>query len=107
MNKKKKNFLNYLIIFLFVFYMFLFISSKNGYITNEKRNRMYLTNEQIEKFEKDVDEGKNIDLEKYIENKKDYSNSFSKLGYNVSNGIVYIVNNSLKGISSFILRFFT
>ena len=102
LSKKKKVFLNYLIIFLFVVYMFLFVASKNGYITNEKRNNLYFTNEQIQKFEKDIEEGKDIDVESYIKEKKDYTNSFSKLGYNVSNGVVYIVNNSLREIFSFV-----
>ncbi len=107
MSKKKKNFLNYLIIFLFIIYMFLFVASKNGYITNEKRSNIYFTNEQIEKFEKDIEEGKDVDIETYVKEKKDYTNTFSNLGYNVSNGIVYIVNNSLKEIFSFVLKLFT
>jgi len=107
MSKKKKSLLNYFIIFLFIVYLFIYVASKNGYITNERRNKMYFTNEQIEQFENDIELGKKVDIESYINNKKDYTNGFSNLGYNVSNGVVYIVNNTLKEIYSFILKFFT
>ena len=45
----------------------LYLSQSTGYFEYRNSKKVALTNKQIEKFEQDVKEGKNVDIENYIE----------------------------------------
>ena len=78
----------FIFIVLFLVFMFLIIASKSGYYEYELMEKRRLTDEAIERFEKDVKEGKSIDINDYIDTKsKDYNNAMSDLGNKVSNTI--------------------
>lgn len=66
-NKKKINYFKYIFIILFTSYLVLFLASNNGYYEYKNRQKNILTEEQIKKFEQDILDGKNVDLEEYIE----------------------------------------
>ena len=83
---------------LFVIFVTIYISQATGYYEYELHKKSELTKEQIQKFEKDVKEGKKVDLEKYSEyNKKDYSNKFSKAGNKFSNFTSKYVEKGIEG----------
>ena len=87
MNHKKENkIFKYIVLISFITFLSLYISQSTGYFEYKNSKKVALTNEQIKQFEKDVNEGKNIDITKYIEiNNKDYQNKLSKTGLQVSN----------------------
>lgn len=73
---------------LIIIFLVMFFSSSSGYYEYELNKKSNLTKEAIERFEKDVKEGKEIDVEDYlVKDKKDYSNNFSRIGLVLSNKI--------------------
>ena len=76
--------------------------AENGEFSIEA-NPETLTEEKIKEFEKDVAEGKNVNIKDYIENEsKDYSNKITNFGDDVSELINDSVNFVLKGGFKFI-----
>ena len=89
MKNKKLNKVFKIIIFLcFISYLTFYIAGKSGYYEYKERKKMTFTKEQIEKFENDVKEGKNIDIKEYLDNtEKNYQNKISKTTLNISEKI--------------------
>jgi len=86
-------------LILFAILMTIFISNKNGYYEYQKHEQVTLTEEQIKKFEEDVKNGINIDLENYLKDTtKDYQTKLSQVGLNVSNTLA---NTVKKGFDNF------
>jgi len=82
----KENTLKTILILLFIAFIGISISNKTGYYDYEFHKRVELTNEEIEKFEEDVKNNKEIDINDYRGNTiEDYSNKISKFGNSVSN----------------------
>lgn len=89
----------FLIIFLslFIFYAILLIAESQGYYKNKNEKAKVLTEEQIKEFEKDVEEGKDIDIKKYVlYEDKDYSNNVSNNIYEASLKLETIFNGAVK-----------
>lgn len=79
--KKKKNYFGILIGISFIVFLVLYFAQLNGYYDYTNYNKMQITKEAMEQFEKDVSEGKNIEIEDYLEfTYTDYSNGMSNLG---------------------------
>lgn len=94
--KKKHNIWLILLIIFFIIFICLYFMNGVGYY-DASRNRMILTEEKKEQFEKDVSEGKYIDIEDYFsDQKKEYDNQFSNLSLKLSDGIDTLVNKGLK-----------
>ena len=69
-------------------FLFLIVASQSGYYEYELSSKTKLTDEAIDKFENDVKEGKNIDINNYLVNeKKDYNNDVSNFGRKFSDKI--------------------
>lgn len=98
MKKKKKNPFIILLIILFGAYMSLYYLSINGYYDYKEYNKMVLTKEAMERFENDIKEGKDLSIDDYIKEEKDYSNSVSKFGLKTGESIEKIINKGLGGI---------
>lgn len=91
--------------FLILFAVFLtaYISNKYGYYEYQKHEQVTLTAEQIQKFEQDVKDGKEIDIENYLTStNKNYQTKLSQAGLNVSNGLAGIVKTGVDGIFKYI-----
>lgn len=87
------------VIVLIVGFLIMFFSSSSGYYEYELNKKSNLTQESILKFEQDVKDGKEIDINDYlVEDKKDYSNSFSNIGLNISNKIGTLFSKGVKFI---------
>lgn len=89
------------LIVLGITFITLYFSQITGYYEYELHKKVVFTEEQIKQFEKDVAEGKNIDIEEYLKDyDKDYQNSVSKaglflsekIGTSVRSGIRYVFN---------------
>ncbi len=94
--KKKTNWWFIILIILFIIFVSLYFMNGVGYY-DSTRNRMILTEEKKEQFEKDVSEGRYIDIENYFsDTNKDYDNNFSNIGLKISDGIDTVLNKGLK-----------
>ena len=108
MNHEKTNkFFKYILLISFIIFSALYISQAVGYFDYKNRKKVSLTNQQIKKFEKDVKNGKNIDIKKYIdENTNNYQNKLSKAGLSISTTIEKIIqkiiNETFKVLSKLV-----
>lgn len=80
-------------IVLFVMFLSVYFSRYN---TNYYENRNVLTEEAIVKFEQDIKEGKDISINTYLKEEKDYNNKASTIGLKLSQGIEIGFKKSLK-----------
>ena len=68
-------------IILIILFLSLYLSSYN---TSYYENKNILTEDAIKRFEKDLKQGKKIDVNNYIEKEKDYNNKVSKTTLKIS-----------------------
>ena len=89
-----------LILLIFLFFYFFGNNIYQEKITIKKD----LTLEQIKKFEKDVKDGVEIDINDYVVKDKDYNNKVTMLNDNISHFIEFgfkkVFKYLLRGISS-------
>ena len=85
------------LILLFCIFMTLYISQATGYYDYQQYRRVELTEEKIKQFEQDVKDGKNIDIQDYLnDTERNYNNGISQTGLKLSN---FIKDNVRKGIN--------
>lgn len=94
-NNKIKGIVKYIFISLFVTFVALYFSIGASYFEYTNGKKAALTEAQIQKFEKDVADGKEIDVEKYLEEKGNYQNGISKFGLAISNTAYKVVNKGV------------
>ncbi|MBO5120599.1 MAG: hypothetical protein J6C28_02795 [Bacilli bacterium] len=85
-------------IFIVISFLSLYITSTSGYYEYNLKQKNILTDEAIERFEKDVKEGKKIIASNYIEEKKDYNNKSSEITLKLSNFISKTFDKIMKYI---------
>jgi len=86
---------------LCIIYLGLFIANNTGYYSFSLRNKKELTEEQIKKFEEDVKNGINVDINEYLDfNTISYQNNISKLGYNISSFVGDLIKNGIYKVFS-------
>lgn len=95
MDKIKKG-IGYIPIIIIVLLLGLYFAYQNGYYEQITRDKIMLTNEQIEHFEQDIIDGKDVSLEKYIDNNKSYSTKIGNASLKVSNKIENTINKLIK-----------
>ncbi len=103
MSEKKQSFIKYLCklfaIIVFISFLTLYFSQKSGYFEYEQYKKTSFTKEQIEKFEQDIKDGKEVDITNYLDNRDaDYSNKISKLGLSLSKGIEKTIKSGLSKV---------
>ena len=92
---------------LIIVYIGLYIANESGYYESRLRDRTRLTNESIERFEKDIAEGKNVKVEDYlVKEQKDYSNKASKIGLIVSKETEKVMTEGLSGFLKILGKLF-
>ncbi|MBP3461077.1 MAG: hypothetical protein J6K21_01510 [Bacilli bacterium] len=90
-------------LILLIGFTALYISEATGYYEFEQHNKKVLTEEKIKQFEKDVEEGKNIDISDYIvKDENNYESKLSKLGNKMSNKIGKTVSGGLEATFNFL-----
>lgn len=95
--KKKNNWFFKILLVLFIMFLCLYSMSINGYVDSINKKRTLYTEEQIKKFESDVDKGEYLDLKDYtLVDEIDYSNRMSDLGVSVSELISYTADKSIE-----------
>lgn len=109
MNKEKyyKHLRHTIYLILIISFLVIYISSEAGYFDHIKSRRVSLTTEQIAKFEQDLKDGKEIDINDYYINKDDeYNNKFSELGSTLSSKlrdlIKFVLNKIFQILNDFL-----
>ncbi len=75
-------------LFSLLSFFALYFSQTTGYYDFAEHKKVTLTNEQIKKFEEDVANGKNLNIEDYLSNTdKNYQNKTSRMGLKISESI--------------------
>ena len=88
-DKKKNNLSRFIVMILFASFSFVYAMANMGYYEYRNHNKRVMTDEQIEKFEEDIKNGVELDLNNYVSNdtsiiKKQVSLKISKLIGNIS-----------------------
>ena len=97
-----------LIGLLFVLYLSLTIAMEAGYYEAILAEKSTVTTEAMERFEQDVKEGKEVDINDYItEVHKDYSNGVSKAGITFSGVIEEFMSNGITEMVNVLKKLFT
>ena len=104
---KYKNTFKIIFIFLFVIFLTMYISVGSNYYEYELHKKVMLTNEDIKKFEDDVKNNKEVDIDNYISSRVDYSNSFSKASTKVSKETKKYIKQGIEGIFNIFSKMFT
>lgn len=82
---KTKKIIKFISLIIILAFLFSYIIEKSGYYEYNLQNKKNLTEDEIKQFEKDVKEGKNIDINDYLkDNTIDYSNKLTKTTSEVS-----------------------
>ncbi|MFA5603685.1 MAG: hypothetical protein WDA12_02380 [Bacilli bacterium] len=90
-------------IILLILFLALYVSQSTGYYDYEQHKKVSLTEDKIKQFEKDVHDGKNIDIENYLESPvKNYQNKISQLGYKLSYNIGKYTKRGIKETFKFL-----
>lgn len=93
----KKNVARIVIFTLFILFLALYFTQTTGYYEFENKRATELTKEQIEKFEEDVKNGKDVDATDYLNiDKKDYDNKLSDASLSISEKIEDIFNKGME-----------
>jgi len=106
-NKAKERF-RFIMIILILFFAFVYISGKSGHYQTHIQRSTLLTSEAILEFEKDVAEGKPVDIKDYIHaDKMDYRNQYSRLGHNVSRAVDKVLTDGVNRLSKLLKTLFS
>lgn len=81
---KAKYIVRFFGIIIVILFFALYFGQYTGYYNISSERRKTLTKEAIERFEKDVAEGKEIIAGNYLTKEKNYNNNLSKMGLGVS-----------------------
>ncbi len=94
--KKNGNWFFRVMMVLFIMFLCLYSMSINGYVESVNMKRTLLTEEQISKFENDVNDGKYVDMNDYsLKEDVDYSNKVSDFGEKLSELIGVVARKSI------------
>ena len=100
---KKKSIYKIIFMIFFISFLVIYFSELTGYYEYQNYKQTALTEEQIKQFEKDVLEGKEVDLNEYlVVDNKSYNNKLTKLTSKISNGISKIVQKGVESAFKFL-----
>lgn len=82
---KKNKIFKFICSLIILIFLFSYFIEYSGYYEYNLQNKKNLTEEEIKRFENDIKEGKEIDLNSYLtENTIDYSNSLTRTTSNAN-----------------------
>ncbi len=89
---KLKKIFNTTVFCLFVIFLSIYGASKSGYYEYENKKKTTLTESKIKEFERDIENGKNVNIKDYlVDDTKHYDNKITHLGTKLSN----VINNGI------------
>ena len=104
MKKDKKNKIyKFIFMVFFISFIVVYFSELTGYYEYQNHKKSTLTEEKIKQFEKDVAEGKEVDINNYVVvEEKNYNNGLSKLTSKLSDGISNLVESGVENTFKFL-----
>ncbi|MDO5568940.1 MAG: hypothetical protein Q4G04_02350 [bacterium] len=88
MRSKSRTIGSFLMILLFLIFLAIYFAGGSGYYDYEMQKKTILTDEAMKQFERDIAEGKDVDINDYLENvEKDYRTDISRACAKVSKNI--------------------
>lgn len=104
MKKDKKNKIyKFIFMVFFISFIVVYFSELTGYYEYQNHKKSTLTEEKIKQFEKDVAEGKEVDINDYVVvEEKNYNNGLSKLTSKLSDGISNLVESGVENTFKFL-----
>lgn len=104
MKKDKKNKIyKFIFMVFFISFIVVYFSELTGYYEYQNHKKSTLTEEKIRQFEKDVAEGKEVDINDYVVvEEKNYNNGLSKLTSKLSDGISSLVESGVENTFKFL-----
>ena len=95
----KKQICKFVFICLFLSFVVSYVIEKTGYYEYNLQNKMIMTNEAMERFEKDVKEGKDVRREDYlVSTEKDYTSTLTKGTNKVSMKVNTLLKKGIEGM---------
>ena len=86
-NKEIGKIFKVLFLSLVVYFITFYLTTKNDYYSYQNNKRKVYTEEQIKKFEEDIKNNKEIDIEKYLQYEDKVSKYGLKIGLSLSQKI--------------------
>ena len=99
---KKSKWLKYIINLTLIIYSFIFFMVNLGYYEYAYYKKKVLTEEQIEKFEKDVLEGKELDINEYLSKDDEFIVKKKRLPLKISELIVSITSKGINIVFNYL-----
>lgn len=88
-----------LLILICFSFVVSYIIYETGYYEYKLQNRAVLTKEQMEQFESDVNNGKDVTLNDYVvDSRVDYSNKLTNITVKVNNKVNKYIKKSIESI---------
>ena len=103
--KEKNNIFLKIITILFLIFISLYLLDNLGYYNIASKNKI-ITEKKMKEFERDIQEGKKIDLKEYTRDETNYKNIYSEIGYNTSMFIDKVLNKSFSRIGKILKELF-
>jgi len=95
----KKKLIKGLFFIFFLSFLVSYIIERSGYYEYNLEKRTVLTNESMKKFERDVEEGKDVTLEEYmVPTSKDYTSGLTKNTNKVSKGVNKVLKKGIESV---------
>lgn len=90
------------------FYTIFYVFYLAGYLTKETEQKTILTKEAIERFENDIEQGKDVTIKDYLTyNKKDYKTKISIVGNKIAGSIEYLMEEGIENAVLVIEKLFS
>lgn len=106
MNKRTMHPFFKILLVLFTVYVVLFILNETGYYEKTVRNKTIMTEIRKEEFEKDIAEGKALDIISYLPEKEDYANILTKGANFIEKELGIIIDDRLEDFWKFLKTLF-
>lgn len=102
MKINQKKLFNSILFALFTLFVSLYIASNAGYYEYQSKEKTELTKKQIIEFEKDIANGKKVNIKNYLKkDTKNYDNKITKLGNRVEDIIDYGMKSTFEATFKF------
>ena len=82
-----KTFIKVSLVLLFITYMVLYLSYRNGYYIDKNKEKTILTEELIKEYEEDLKKGVDVSKKDYVILENSYDNDYTRTSLKISNGI--------------------
>lgn len=93
---------NYMLLVLFMMYFAIFVMVNLGYYEYASYKKKVFTEEQIAKYEEDIKNNINIDINDYLVDEEDFQDKPKRMGLKISEFISNSCKQSVKEVFKFL-----